>query len=261
MASEHNVVADLEPIVRELHLERALVSIPGDELTSDASRHPWGHANAWPLPVDASDPRGGAPAVRDRTPREVFDELRPSSAGRLRPPGRTTLASGQNGYFDQLGFDPTTGVGTDPGYDAALRRARGLERAQRRSARQGARRLLRAPAHGPSGDGDGGHRHARHRRAGGRLPADVRARGGRRSPRSVDPGADGRRRARRQGAARRRADERTDAARDRRRRAHRRRRRGAHRRREGSRRERAVDRGRRAPPHPGLRARRRTTRP
>jgi hypothetical protein len=116
VASEHNVVADLEPIVRELHLERALVSIPGDELTSDASRHPWGHANAWPLPVDASDPRGGAPAVRDRTPREVFEELRRAVPGdfviQVNHP-----RSGQNGYFDQLGFDRATGAGTDPGYD------------------------------------------------------------------------------------------------------------------------------------------------
>jgi hypothetical protein len=116
VASEHNVVADLEPIVRELRLERALVSIPGDELTSDASRHPWGHANAWPLTVDASDPRGGAPVVRDRTPREVFDELR-----RAAPVDFVIQVnhprSGQNGYFDQLGFDLATGVGTDAGYD------------------------------------------------------------------------------------------------------------------------------------------------
>jgi hypothetical protein len=119
VASEHNVVADLEAIVRELHLEGSLVSIPGDELTSDASRHPWGHANAWPLPVDPADPRGGAPVVRDRTPREVFDELRRTS------PGAFVIQvnhprSGQNGYFDQLGFDPTTGVGTDPGYDSSF---------------------------------------------------------------------------------------------------------------------------------------------
>ena len=119
VASEHNVVADLEPIVRDLHLERVLVSIPGDELTSDASRHPWGHANAWPLPVRAGDPRGGAPAVRDRTPREVFDELRRSGGGDLVLQVNHPR-SGQNGYFDQLGFDVKTGTGTDPGYDAAF---------------------------------------------------------------------------------------------------------------------------------------------
>jgi hypothetical protein len=117
VASEHNLVASLEPIVRELHLDHALVSIAGDELTSDASHHPWGHANAWPLPILGDDPRGGAPVVRDRTPREVFDELRRTVPGdfviQVNHP-----RSGQNGYFDQLGFDPKSGVGIDPGYDA-----------------------------------------------------------------------------------------------------------------------------------------------
>jgi hypothetical protein len=117
VASEHNVVAELEPIVRALHLESAMVSIPGDELTSDASRRPWGHANAWPLPFDPSDARGGAPAVRDRTPREVFEALRRAV------PSDFVLQvnhprSGTNGYFDQLGFDPATGAATDPGYEA-----------------------------------------------------------------------------------------------------------------------------------------------
>jgi hypothetical protein len=117
VASEHNVVANLEPIVHALHLERVLVSLSGDELTSDASRHPCGHANAWPLPFDAADPRGGAPAVRDRTAREVFDGMRATVQGdfviQVNHP-----RSGTNGYFDQLGFDPVTGVGTGAGYDA-----------------------------------------------------------------------------------------------------------------------------------------------
>jgi hypothetical protein len=116
VASEHNVVADLEPIVQGLHLERVLVSIPGDELTSDASRHPWGHVNAWPLRVDPSDPRGGAPAVRDRTPREVFEELRRAAPGDFVIQVNHPRA-GQNGYFDQLGLDGATGEGTDPAYD------------------------------------------------------------------------------------------------------------------------------------------------
>ncbi len=117
VASEHNVVADLEPIVRELHLERDLVAIPGDELTSDASRRPWGHANAFPLPFEPNLPRGGAPPVRDRTAREVFDELRAAARGGLVIQVNHPRA-GHNGYFDQLGFDPATGVGTAPGYDA-----------------------------------------------------------------------------------------------------------------------------------------------
>jgi hypothetical protein len=113
------VVADLEPLVRELHLEGEMVSLSGDELTSDASRHPWGHANAWPIPRDPGKPRGGAPVVRDRDAKDLFDELRRGL------PGDFVLQinhprSGLTGYFDQLGFDPVSGVGSGAGYDAAF---------------------------------------------------------------------------------------------------------------------------------------------
>lgn len=119
VASEHNVVADLSPLVKDMHLEDGLVALSGDELTTDASHHPWGHVNAWPLPRDPGKPRGGAPVVRDRLATEVFDELRH---------GLTTdfvlqinhPRSGLTGYFDQLAFDPARGVGTQPGYDAGF---------------------------------------------------------------------------------------------------------------------------------------------
>lgn len=116
VASEHNLVVDMQAIVRELKLEKWLVEIAGDELTTDNSRKPWGHANVFPMPFDAAKPRGGAPAVRDRTARDVFDDLRKT----LKDPfviqinhPRYKLA----GYFLQYGFDAKTGVGTDPGYD------------------------------------------------------------------------------------------------------------------------------------------------
>jgi hypothetical protein len=116
VASEHNLIADLEPVVRELHLDAALVSLPGDELTSDSNRSPWGHANAFPLPVDPGKPRGGAPVVRNRTASDVFDEVR-------RTYGDVVLQinhprSGHSGYFDLLAFDPASGAGTGAGYDA-----------------------------------------------------------------------------------------------------------------------------------------------
>src|SRR6185369_1775697 len=76
VASEHNVVADLEPVVRELGLASFLVEIAGNELTTDTSRVPWGHANVFPLPVAEGKPRGGASVVRDRTARDVFAEVR-----------------------------------------------------------------------------------------------------------------------------------------------------------------------------------------
>jgi hypothetical protein len=122
VASEHNVIADLEPLVKELGLEREMVSIPGDELTSDASRHPWGHANAWPLVPDPTKPRGNAPVVRDRTAHDVFEELRraANAAGADLVIQVNHPRSGNTGYFDQLAFDPARGVGSDPGYDAAF---------------------------------------------------------------------------------------------------------------------------------------------
>jgi hypothetical protein len=119
VASEHNVVADLEPVVKELHLERELVAIAGDELTTDASRHPWGHANVFPMTADASKPRGGAPAVRDRGAHELFDAIRAAI------PGDFVLQinhprTGPTGYFDQMGLDRARGVGTGAGYDAGF---------------------------------------------------------------------------------------------------------------------------------------------
>jgi hypothetical protein len=116
VASEHNVVADLEPIVKELHLEHDLVEVPGDELTSDASRRPWGHANVFPLAPDASKARGGAPVVRDRSLGDIVAGLRGADAGdvvvQVNHP-----RSGKNGYFDQLGFDRSLGKATRVDYD------------------------------------------------------------------------------------------------------------------------------------------------
>jgi hypothetical protein len=118
VATEHNVVADLSGLVRDLHLGASLVELSGDELTTDSSRKPWGHANVFPLPVETDKPRGGAPDVRDRSAREIFAELRarhlsPAPVFQINHP-RTKIT----GYFDQLGFDAKTGVGSDPGYDA-----------------------------------------------------------------------------------------------------------------------------------------------
>jgi hypothetical protein len=119
VATEHNVIADLSPLVKALHLQGELVALGGDELTADASRHSFGHANVWPMSRDPARPRGGAPVVRDRLAKDVFDELRRTL------PGDFVLQinhprSGLTGYFDQLGFDPATGLGTGAGYDAAF---------------------------------------------------------------------------------------------------------------------------------------------
>ena len=114
VASEHNNVVDLAPVVREAGLAALLVSISGDELTTDASRKPWGHANVYPLAVKADEARGGAFPVRDRSPRDVFAEARALPGARVIQVNHPR--SGANGYFDQLGFDAKTGRASSPEY-------------------------------------------------------------------------------------------------------------------------------------------------
>ena len=118
VASEHNIVADLEPLVREMGLADRLVEIPGDELTTDTSHKPWGHANAFPLAFDPTKPHGGALDVRDRPVKELFSELRAQNPGVLIQVNHPR--SGSNGYFDLLDFDRATGVGGDPRYDPSF---------------------------------------------------------------------------------------------------------------------------------------------
>jgi hypothetical protein len=118
VASEHNVVSDLESIVQELGMDREMVSIAGDELTSDALQSPWGHANAFPLAPDPAKPRGGAPVIAERNARDVFDEVRSRFGDvvvQINHP-----RSGKTGYFDLLGFDGPSGLGAAPGYDPAF---------------------------------------------------------------------------------------------------------------------------------------------
>jgi hypothetical protein len=115
VASEHNVVADLQPYVRELHLENELVELPGVELTTDASKKPWGHANVFPLTPDPSKERGGAPAVREKTARELFAQYRAMSEPHIIQINHPR--AGITGYFDQLKFDRKTGTSADPAYD------------------------------------------------------------------------------------------------------------------------------------------------
>ncbi len=115
VGSEHNVIVDFAPVVEKLGVGAFFRSIIGDELTSDASREPFGHVNAFPLPFDPSDARGGAIPVRDRTAKQAFDAI-------LAVPGEHVIQInhprlGRYGYLDQLQFDPATGVGRAPSYD------------------------------------------------------------------------------------------------------------------------------------------------
>jgi hypothetical protein len=118
VASEHNVIADFAPLARELGVSDFLVQLPGDEVTTDASKKPWGHANVYPVPPDPTKRNGGAPVTRDRAPADIFADLRamsPDAIVQINHPRH-----GITGYFDQMKFDPKTGIGTEGGYDAGF---------------------------------------------------------------------------------------------------------------------------------------------
>jgi hypothetical protein len=117
VASEHNYVADFSPVVRELKLEASLVTIPGNEITTDALKKPWGHVNVFPIAPDPTRPRGGAVDLGERTAAEVLAEMRALPGNPLIQVNHPR-APGVIGYFTQLKFDPKIGVGTEPGYDA-----------------------------------------------------------------------------------------------------------------------------------------------
>jgi hypothetical protein len=124
VASEHNHVVDFAPAIEALGLAPFFKSFAGDELTSDASRAPWGHANVFPLVADPSKPRGGALVVRDRPVRELFAAARALSAdgGSLRPILQINHPRAPNriGYFEQFGVDASGAheAGYDPDFDA-----------------------------------------------------------------------------------------------------------------------------------------------
>jgi hypothetical protein len=72
VSTDHNVVADYEPIIRELGLGKYLASLPGDELTTGG----WGHFGAFPLTPDLERAGQGATLVHGRTAADFFADVR-----------------------------------------------------------------------------------------------------------------------------------------------------------------------------------------
>ena len=81
-STEHDYVAELQPLVEELGFAKLVRVLPGTEVTPFA----YGHFNGYPLERDPNSPSGGAiDWARGAdgfalTPREVFDSLRAAGA-------------------------------------------------------------------------------------------------------------------------------------------------------------------------------------
>jgi hypothetical protein len=72
VSTDHNVVSDYAPLIRDLGASDVLASMHGDEVTT----RDWGHYGAFPLPLDESRKDGGAPATKGRTPKQIFADVR-----------------------------------------------------------------------------------------------------------------------------------------------------------------------------------------
>ena len=81
VSTDHDKHLDYRPVIAGLKLSRRLASIPGVEVTGSVPNPPAfpnaiGHINAWPMPVDAAQPRDGAPQDEFVAPNWVFTRLR-----------------------------------------------------------------------------------------------------------------------------------------------------------------------------------------
>ncbi len=116
-STEHDYIADLQPIVEDMQLERSVRVMPGIEVTPFA----YGHFNAWPMPPDLDSPNHGAidwargAGGFALTPGEIFNAMRDRGAEMIEVNHPRALPSGltdfQN-YFDRAGlaFDYTNRV-------------------------------------------------------------------------------------------------------------------------------------------------------
>jgi hypothetical protein len=109
-STEHDYVADLQPMVEELGFERRVRVLAGTEVTPFA----YGHFNAWPFNRDDSSPSGGAidwargAAGFSLTPRELFAAMRDAGAELVQvnhPRAVPGSLSDALQYFDRAGLE------------------------------------------------------------------------------------------------------------------------------------------------------------
>lgn len=145
--SDHEWVADFEPLLQALGLQDWAFGIGSIELTTFA----WGHFGVFPLAPDPSLQNDGKFPWVDRTPVEVFQDVAsrtdpspalvinhprsatglfesgPGGAEGAPPPGAPDVPDGvdfsafagdlgSGSYFDAAGFDPMTGTALDADY-------------------------------------------------------------------------------------------------------------------------------------------------
>ncbi len=107
--SEHEFVADFQPLIDEMGLTRWVRGLTALELTTFV----WGHFNVFPLTPRPAEPNGGNFTWAGRRPVEVFTDVR------ARPEDPVIIINHPRGaaagaYFDAAGYNPMTGQPRNP---------------------------------------------------------------------------------------------------------------------------------------------------
>lgn len=81
VSTDHDQHVDYAPVIASLQLQSRITSVRGVEVTGSVPNPPAfpnaiGHVNGWPMPLDPTAPRGGAPQDEWVAPNWVFTRLR-----------------------------------------------------------------------------------------------------------------------------------------------------------------------------------------
>jgi len=111
VSTDHNVISDYDPIIRELNAGRFIASAVGDELTTGT----WGHFGAFPLPRELERPGQGATLVHGRNPADFFKDVRSSAPDAIIDVHHPRIDN-EIGYFDLGHFDARADRAARPGF-------------------------------------------------------------------------------------------------------------------------------------------------
>jgi len=128
VATEHDRTVDPRPAIQALGLADRLHGVTGVEITTTFrgadTPATSGHANAFPVRVEPTAYRGGAPLAEGRRWRDVWAELREEGTPllQLNHPRSNTNPDDDESFLNHLGV----GVGYDPGQPLGTGNTRGL---------------------------------------------------------------------------------------------------------------------------------------
>ena len=111
VSTDHNLVTDYAPTIRQLGLGALITSARGDELTTNG----WGHYGAFPLSQDLARAGQGAVLVHGRNAKEIFANVREHAPDAIIDVHHPRIDPGV-GYFIVGEFDPHSDRAGRPGF-------------------------------------------------------------------------------------------------------------------------------------------------